>query len=376
MKNLSDKAAGGRAAGMAGIAVAGLVVLGLSSALHTRFAMGEKPVPRHPLTVKAAEYEIQESFQREVSYVGLISAGRQATLGFEVAGTVAEMPWREGSPVAQGQVIAKLDDSTLQSSARATRAELAQAESELELAELKARRQRELRETGAVSREAFDETRLRAQALASRVEAVGAQLQSIEISIAKASLKAPYTGVIADRFLHKGSVVTPGTPVVHFIESAGREANIGVSVVHTSALRPGEKYTLSLRGQPFSSELLSVRPDVDPMTRVTTAVFAIPEDIAAVDGEPVNLKLSETIKAIGGWLPLSALLEGNRGLWTVLRLEQRSNETVSVREAVEVIEVKGDQAFVLGTLASGSRVIANGVHRITPDTPVAVAGAR
>ena len=374
MVNPKNRPSQSRVGGITGVAVAALIVLGLTFALQARFAMGEKPQARKPLTVDSVVYRIQDSYERTDAYLGLISAGRQSTLGFEVAGTVSALPWREGSPVARGEVIARLDDAALQATARATRAELAQAKSELELARLKAKRQQELRATGAVSREAFDETRLRAQALAARVEAVTAQLQSIEINLEKTQLRAPYTGVIADRFVHEGTVTNPGTPVVHFIETAGREANIGVSVGRIAALQPGQPYTLTLRGESFSSALLSVRPDVDPVTRVTTAVFAIPADIPAIDGEPVSLALAEQVPARGGWLPLAALLEGNRGLWTVLRLQNREGITVSVREAVEVIEIRGDQAFVRGTLTDGSRVVASGVHRISPGTPVVVAG--
>lgn len=359
----------------AGLTVAVLVVIGLTAVLHARFAMGEKPLPRTPLTVASVTYQIQDSYQRADSYLGLVSAGRQSTLGFETAGTISALPWREGSHVEKGEVIARLDDAALQASARATRAELAQARSELELAQLKAKRQRELRETGAVSREAFDETRLRAQALASRVEAVAARLQSIEINLAKTQLRAPYSGVIADRYVHEGTAANPGTPVVHFIETAGREANIGISVSRIAALQPGRPYTLSLRGKPFSSELLSVRPDVDPVTRVTTAVFSIPAEMPAVDGEPISLILSEEVISRGGWLPLAALQEGKRGLWTVLRLVTRDGHTIGVREAVEILEIKGDRAYVRGTLPDGSQVVASGVHRITPGTPVTIAGA-
>jgi hypothetical protein len=180
--------------------------------------------------------------------------------------------------------------------------------------------------------------------------------------------------VIADRFLHEGSVVNPGIPVVRFIETAGREAHIGVAVSRAADLQPGGSYQLTLRKQGFEAELLSVRPDVDPVTRVTTAVFAIPATIDAVDGEPVTLQLSETVSARGGWLPIAALLEGSRGLWTVLRISDEDGRTVTVREAVEVLEIRGDQAFVYGTLPAGSRVVASGVHRITPGTPVTDTG--
>jgi RND family efflux transporter MFP subunit len=349
-----------------------MIVAGLTAILHARFAMGDKPAQRTPLTVSATSYQLQDSYQREVSYLGLVAAGRKARLGFEVSGTVAELPWREGSPVGKGQLIARLDDASLQASYSATSADLAQARSELELAKLKAKRQRELRESGAVSREAFDETRLRAQALESRVEAVSARLRSIEIQIEKATLRAPYAGVIADRFVHEGAVVNPGSPVVQFIETAGREANIGVAVAKARALEPGRQYTLKLRGKSFTSPLLTVRPDVDPITRVTTAVFAIPPEIDAVDGEPITLLMQESVQSRGGWLPIEALLESSRGLWTVLRLEESPEGMQTVREAVEVLEIQGDMAYVRGSLADHSLVVANGVHRTTPGTLVAV----
>jgi membrane fusion protein, multidrug efflux system len=375
MAKHNEKARDNRLGGFIGVGAAMLIVVGLSGALHARFAMGEKPSPRVPLTVAAKTYQLQDSYQRDVSYLGLVSAGRKATLGFEVAGTVAELPWREGSPVQQGQLIARLDDATLQARFRATSADLDQAKSELELAQLKAKRQQELRASGAVSREAFDETRLRAQALSSRVEATEARLQTIQIEIEKASLRAPYDGVISDRFIHQGAVVNPGSPVVRFLETAGREANIGVAVSRAGKLKMGQTYTLTLRGERFASELLTVRPDVDPITRVTTAVFSIPPAIQAVDGEPVSLTLSEPVPMTGGWLPIAALLEGNRGLWTVLRLEQDGTGTTTVHEAVEVLEIKDDRAYVRGTLPDGSRVVASGVHRISPGTPVVVAEA-
>ncbi len=370
MQQHHSQATKSRYGGLVGTGCAVLIVIGVTFGLHARFALGEKPQPRQPLTVETVEYVIQDRYQRDVSYLGLVTAGRQATLGFETAGTVATLPWREGSPIAQGEVIAQLDDASLQASARATRAELQQARSELELANLKARRQGELRETGAVSREAYDETRLRAESLKSRVEAVSANLQSIEIRLDKAVLRAPYTGVIADRFVHEGAVVNPGTPVVHFIETGGREAHIGVAVHRAAAMKPGDQYSLSLRGRSLATELLSLRPDVDPVTRVMTAVFAVPDEVDAVDGEPVTLTLQEDIPSKGGWLPLSALLEGNRGLWTVLRLAERDGATVTVREAVEVLEIQGNRAYVIGSLPDRSLVVASGVHRISPGTPI------
>ncbi|MGB1142107.1 MAG: hypothetical protein ACPG1A_14495 [Halioglobus sp.] len=90
----------------------------------------------------------------------------------------------------------------------------------------------------------------------------------------------------------------------------------------------------------------------------------------------MTLGLRESVAQKGGWLPVSALLEGRRGLWTVLRIEQRGKEQVTVREAVEVIDVQGNQAYVRGTLPAGALVVADGVHRVTAGNPVYLAGGQ
>lgn len=357
-----------------GFGAAALIVTGLTSALYARTALTDAAPVRTPLAVEAVSYEVQDSYLRPVSYLGLVVAGSKANLGFEIPGQIATLPMRQGSPVKRGEVIATLDDASLQARRKATAAELEQARTELELAELKAQRQRELRATGAVSKEAVDETRLRARALVSQVEFVTARLASIDIELEKSRLIAPYAGIIADRYVHQGAVVSPGVPVVRLLETSRREAQIGVSAARASALELGANYSLKLRDNGFTARLLSVRPDVDPLTRATTAVFAVPAGVKALDGEPVTLELEEPVPLVGGWLPIAALLEGQRGVWTVLKIEADGDTLRTVREAVEVLDIQGDKAYVRGTLPPGSRVVASGVHRITPGSLVSAAG--
>jgi RND family efflux transporter MFP subunit len=359
------------------VAAAALIAATVTFVLHARVAMtGDPPGAGAALTVAAVSYREQESYERPVSYLGLVVAGRKADLGFEIPGQVASLPLRQGTPVAAGDLIAALDDATLQARRRATAADLERVRAELELAQLKSGRQRELQDSGAVSREAFDETRLRARALAAQVEAVAAQLASIDIELQKSKLVAPYAGVIADRYVSQGAVVSPGVPVVRLVETTAQEAHIGVAPARAAALVAGERHPLTLRGEPFEAELLSVRPDVDPVTRAATAVFAIPPRILALDGEPVSLTLTESVAAAGGWLPIAALQEGQRGVWTVLRLAPEADRFRTVREAVEVLDVQQDRAYVRGTLSPGDRVVASGVHRLTPGTPVVIQESR
>jgi len=362
-------------ASLLGILAAVAVVAVLTGLLYTRVALSGSPPPRDPMPVATTTYTVQDSYTRKVSYLGLVTAGRKADLGFEVPGTLLSAPLRPGTPVGAGDVIALLDQSGLRARRAATAAELEQAEVELELAQIKAARQRDLADTGAVSREAHDETRLRARALQARVEAVRARLASIDIDVEKSRLLAPYDGVVADRYAHQGAVINPGEPIVRLVETAAQEAHIGVAARRAAQLQPGMHYALRLRDQEVQAQLLSVRPDVNPRTRTATAVFALPAAVHALDGEPVSLELAEHIPQRGGWLPLGALQEGSRGVWTVLRVVDRDGRRLTVREAVEVLEVRADRAFVRGTLPSGAIVVASGTHRVAPGTAVSVTEA-
>jgi RND family efflux transporter MFP subunit len=338
--------------------------------LHSRARTESSAARREPVPVSAATFESQGSYQREISFLGLVKAGRVSELGFEVPGTVAGQLVREGSAVSAGDVLATLDTAQLEARRAATAADQERVRAELELAKIKAKRQRDLQQSGAVSEEAFDETRLRARALEAQLDSVQARLRGIDIDLEKSVLRAPYDGAVAERLVDSGAVVNPGAPVVRLVASGAREAHIGIAAEQTALLEAGEFYALSLRGRALRARLRSIRPDVDPVTLTTTAVFELPADAGGLDGEPVSLVLEEEVDMRGGWLPMSALLEGERGLWTVLRLDRTEAGVIAVREAVEVLAVHGDRVYVRGTLGDRQRYVADGVHRVAPGTPV------
>lgn len=364
---------GRRSSSLIAIAAAIGIVVVVTGILEARVALTDGVEPKNPLTVDRVAFEVRDSYTRPVSYLGLVTAGRKATLGFEIPGQIAMLGLREGDPVVLGQELARLDTGALQARRKATAAELEQARTELELAQLKSDRQKELSTTGAVSKEAFDDTRLRARALTSQVEAVEARLASIDIELEKSRLLAPYDGVIADRYVYQGAVVSAGTPVVRLVELTNQEAQIGVPATMVGQLEIGGQYSLTLRDQSLQARLLTVRPDVDPVTRTISAVFAIPPQVKALDGEPITLDHREQVKMLGGWLPMAALLEGQRGTWNVLRIEPDGDLYRTIRESVEVLDIQGDRVYVFGTLPDGAWVVADGIHRITPGTLVRVA---
>ncbi len=245
-----------------------------------------------------------------------------------------------------------------------------QAAAELELARARTERQAPLKDSGAISAQTFDDTRLAQKALLSGLESARAQLHALDIDLEKSVLRAPYAARIGRRLLDRGAVTQPGTPVFTLVAAGKREAHIGIAVEQAAFLEPGTIYALSWRGKRIEARLRAVRPDVNPVSMTTVAIFELPPEVTAFDGEPVSVRIPREVVADGGWLPMSALLEGERGVWTVLALEGQEARTTTRREVVEVLHVSGDRAYVHGTLNDGDRVVADGIHRIAPGTVV------
>ena len=357
----------GTLAGIAGaVAITGLITAGLHARVDD---VAERP-GRGAMPVAAVSFDQAGGYDREQRFLGVVRAATSSDIGFEVAGAIAGIDVREGDTVEAGDALARLDTRSLEARRQAAAATVEQIRAELELAEARSQRQAPLVKSGAISAQTFDDTRLTEKALAARLEAARADLARLEIDLEKSVLRAPYAARIGRKHVDAGTVTEPGRPVFTLIARGSREAQIGIAVEQAGVLEVGRDYRLTLRDREVAATLRAVRPDVNPVSMTTAAIFLLPEGTDAFDGEPVTITLPRPVSETGGWLPVSALLEGDRGVWTVLALREREGGTVALREVVEVLHVSGDRAYVRGTLIDGDRVIGDGVHRVAPGTRV------
>ena len=322
---------------------------------------------RIPMPVAAVTYREQPTFIREANYLGIVRAGSDSVVGFEVAGVLTSLAATEGMRVAPGDILAQLGTDRRQARLDAATATLSRVSAERAQAEARAERVAALVTDGSASEQAYDDARFAAQALAAAETTAAAQKQSAQLELDKSTLKAPYAAVVAERLAQTGAVVAPGTPVLRLVTASGREAHIGVPSGVAQRLQPGARYTLLIQDQAVTATLRSVREDLDPATLTVGAIFDLPDHARSVVGESAVLQVTETVNAAGGWLPVTALLEAPRGLWDVLTITaDQQGETRARRESVEILYTRGNEVFVRGTLAGDVAVVASGLQRISP----------
>ena len=324
-------------------------------------------VERVPMPVAAVTYRQQPSFTRDANYLGVVRAGTDSVVGFEVAGVLTSLTATEGMRVAPGDVLAQLGTDRRQARLDAAAATLSRVMAERAQAEARAERIAALVEDGSASQQDYDDARFAAQALQAAENTAAAQKQSAQLELNKSTLKAPYHAVVAERLAQTGAVVAPGTPVLRLVTASGREAHIGVPSDVARRLQIGSTHTLLLQGQQVVARLRSVREDLDPATLTVGAVFDLPDDVTSVVGESAVLQVAETVTSDGGWLPVTALLEASRGLWDVLTITpDEQGKPRAGRESVEILYTRGNEVFVRGTLPDNVAVVASGLQRISP----------
>ncbi len=80
-----------------------------------------------------------------------------------------------------------------------------------------------------------------------------------------------------------------------------------------------------------------------------------------------RLAVTQTNNADGYWLPINALVKGDRGLWSCHALVKSSDgNNKAERRYVEILKTQGDRVLVRGTLQTGDEIITGGTHRSVP----------
>jgi RND family efflux transporter MFP subunit len=360
-----------------GAALAALVFVALMaggiSFLHIR-ANAEKAADAHPpITVETTPFKLMPGYTENSHYVGRLEAGRRTALAFERGGLIVEVAKDEGQSVQLQETVASLDVALLQASRRQLLAQIRELQARRTLAKLTLERQEKLRTKGWSPDVRFDEAQASVAELTAAIERVEAQIGSIDIDLHKSVLRAPFDGVVAERSIDEGAIVAAGTPVLTLLETRQRQVRVGLPPEQAGELDPAREYKLRSGDRLLSGTLAAKRPDLAPGTRTATALFDVTGAEDLPFGEIVTLEFDTEIHEQGGWLPLSALKEGNRGLWIVMTAEEKGGETLVRNESVEILSARDQTVFVRGTLQDGALVITNGGNRVIDGQRIALA---
>jgi RND family efflux transporter MFP subunit len=202
---------------------------------------------------------------------------RHATLlSSEIAGRISALPLREGEAFAQGQEIAALDCDSYQARLRLADAKASAAERKLEAVRL-------LDQRKAVGRIDLDLATI-------ELDASQAERDLAAKDVSRCSLRAPFSGRIAELRVKRHQYVTTGEPLVEILDERELEVELLVPSRWVSWLSIGTPFTMRIEElqRDYPARVTRIVPRIDPVSQTVklygTPLGAHPELVAGMSG--------------------------------------------------------------------------------------------
>lgn len=335
---------------------------------------GETRHTDEPLPASVLRAVPESSYTVPRRYTGSVQPRRASRVGFELAGLVTSVSIDDGRHVAAGEEIARLDTARLEARRAELLAARAEARANAELAQATYDRTLEAHQMTAASIQELDDAEEARDAALAALERTERAIESIDVDLAKSVITAPFDAVVARRFIDEGQVIQPGEPVAELLEREAPEARIGLPPKAAQSLSPGDRVRVEVRAQPLTGTLRELLPVTDPGTRTVEALIVLDAQLDGIRrGDLASIRVERTIEQPGFWLPLDALTESARGLWSCFVIDAARDGALTVEQRqLEVLHTDGTRAYVTGTLQPDELVVRSGLHRIVPGDRVTI----
>lgn len=317
------------------------------------------------IPVRIVPVELSDNVLIDEKFTGLATPRRTSMLGFQGGGRIDSIFADIGSRVGKGQRLAVLDTRSLKAQLAAADAVVLEARAARDLAATTVSRQLQLLEKGHVSQQIVDEAQAQVDTANARINAAQAQADTLRVQIDLAQITAPYGGVVTKRFADEGAIAAPGSSIFELVEIGRMEARIGLPAEEAMKLKVGEAYILETKIGPVEATHRATTGVIDANARTVTTVFDIAESKLPA-GSVVRLALRTELVERGVWVPIGALTEGNRGLWSVYVAERDGDGWSAQKRPVEIVRAEAERAYVRGALSDGDALITEGITRVAP----------
>lgn len=338
----------------------------LVAALAVACGRGEGRAPKAPLPapppVTLSDENVAVVEERTLAagpeISGSLRARREAALRAEVGGAVREVLAEAGQHVTAGQLLARLDDTSLEQSLLAARSGVTAARNALQVAEANARRARTLAEAGALAAQQAEQAEATLEAARAQVADATARATLAGEQAGKARVRAPFAGVVALRQVSVGDVVAPGAALFTVIDPSRLQFEASIPAARLGEVRPGARVDFAVTGfagQAFQGRIERVAPAVDPATGQVRVYVEVPNgDGRLISGLYAQGRVaSTTVKAPAA--PVDAV-DATTTPPTVLRVANGKVEKVEVRTGLRD-DVSGAVAITSGNVAPGDVLV-------------------
>jgi RND family efflux transporter MFP subunit len=303
---------------------------------------------------------------------GTLEPEEQATVRAEVAGAVLQTFAEQGQRVSAGQTLARIDDSALRETALSARAAVTTAQNTVDIDKRQLERNEALIKAGAIAERDVELARNQYSAAEAQLANAKAQLANAEKQLGKATVKAPFSGIVSARQVSAGDIVQIGAMLYTVVNPATMRLEASVPADQLSAVHVGAPVDFSVNGYPgraFTGHITRINPVADPATRQVRIIASLPNAGGVLvgglfaDGHVASEVRSAPV------VPIAAVDERELHPF-VMRIKngvvQKTEVELGIRDAAtETVEIRKG-------VAPGDTILLGAARGISEKTPIKV----
>jgi RND family efflux transporter MFP subunit len=325
---------------------------------------------------------------------GYVTPRRRATIASKITGRVTGVFFDEGTRVAEGQLLATLDDSDARRTLEAAKADrnsaqaaIADYEVQLKNAQIELRRAEQLQKAGVQTQQALDNATMTADSLKAKIELAKQQVAGSEARIGETqqavdncTIRAPFAGIVVSKDAQVGEMVSPisagggftRTGIATIVDMHSNEFEVDVNESFIARVEPGQDVKAILDAYPdreIPSKVRTVIPSADRQKATVKVRISIPnlEKYSFILPD-MGVKVSfegppQSTPAKGpqalAYIPKSAVRTG-AGAAFVFRVKDGKVE----RRAISVGMDRGTDVAILAGVTPGDSLVVKGPENL------------
>ena len=321
--------------------------------IRTMIDQGKKFVPP-PETVTSVLVKA-DSWVTSLTSIGTLNAVQGVTVSAELAGKVVRITFEAGMSVKKGDVLLHQDTSSEE-------AQLPGAVAEVDLSRINLQRAEQLYAKGLIARVDLDNAR-------ANNKQTYAQAENIRATIAKKTIRAPFSGRLGIRQVNLGQILSEGDPIVTLQALDPIYVDFPLPQQQLPMIKPGLPVLVTGDALPETIEgrITAINPEIDPATLNVKVEATVKNSSGNLrPGMFVNaaVRLPEPQRVLA--IPITAVLYAPFGDSVFVIEDNGAGKGGKIlrQQFVRLGDKRGDFIAVTDGLKEGETVVSTGVFKL------------
>jgi len=321
------------------------------------------PVQKFPVTSLKLE---PETWYPKIKSIGLIEPNQGVKLAAEEPGKVVKINFDSGEEIKKGDILISQDQTVEVANLEEAKAQMIFTKSSYE-------RMKRLIKTGAISQEQFDKSLSDYQALKN-------QILSLQATINRLNISAPFSGIAGIRNVYLGQYLTSGDAITHLEDLFIMRIRFTVPQTDFKKIYVGQDVAIKVDAYPntkFHGKITAIDSAVNPQSGVFQAQASIPNsDQKLRSGMFAQISISLPKEDNQIIIPTTAINFALYGQSVYIIEDSKDKSGKSTKKVKQVVvtvaDHQGDKAKINSGLKANDTIVTSGQVRLSNGSEVKI----